>query len=411
MQSIVRKGFRTALIVIAVPIVALLVFISGLFIYVNATARPIHPEPKNVPSVANAGPAPAWAGAVERGREIARAGVSKQNLPGLSVAVGAGGGIVWAEGFGFADLEKRTAVTPATRFRIGDVSIALTSAAAGLLVEKRRLNLDSVIQMYVPEFPEKQWPVTVRELMGHVGGVRNDAGDEEALEESCQRTGDGVTRFAGDRLLFEPGTRFRTSSYGWILVSAAIDAAAHEPFFTFMRTQVFEPLGMSATRPEAWKEAIADRATFYHPRFGGDTRYGPESVREGDHSCFAGAGAFLSTPSDLVRFGLGVSGGTFLQPATVELLQTPQRLTSGETTEYGLGWKLETVSLAGAPAKMAGHGTRRDFIGGSAYLMTFPERGLVVAVTANTAFADVKSIALAISEVFAALNKETRTAR
>ena len=407
MQSIVKKGFRTALIVIAVPVVALLVFISGLLIYVNATATPIHPEPKTVPSVANAGPAAKWAVAAEQARGIARAGVSKQNLPGLSVAVGAGGEIVWAEGFGFADLEKRTSVTPATRFRIGEVSMALTSAAAGLLVEKRRLNLDSVIQMYVPDFPEKQWPVTVRELMGHVGGVRNDAGDEEALEEDCQKTADGVKRFADDKLLFEPGTRFRSSSYGWILVSAAIESAAGEPFFTFMRTQVFEPLAMAATRPEAWKEAIADRATFYFPRFGGDTRYGPESVREGDHTCFAGAGAFLSTPSDLVRFGLAVSGGKLLQPPTVELLQSPQRLTSGETTDYGLGWKLETVQLAGAPAQMAGHGTKPDFIGGTAYLMTFPARGLVVAVTSNTSFADAKSIALGIAEAFAAQGRSS----
>ena len=396
-----KKGLRTALTVAAVPVVAITIFVTGLFVYVNVTAKPIHPEPKNVPSVGNAGPAPAWTNAVEQARQAARTGVSQQNLPGLSVAVGAGGEIVWAEGFGFADLDTRATVTPATRFRIGDVSIPLTSAGAGLLVEKRRLNLDSVIQMYVPEFPEKQWPVTLRELMGHVGGVRTDAGDEEALEETCQRTVDGVKRFADDRLLFEPGTRFRSSSYGWILVSAAIEAAASEPFFTFMRRQVFEPLGMSATRPEAWKEAIADRATFYFPRFGGDTRYGPESVRDGDHACFAGAGAFLSTPSDLVRFGLAVNGGTLLQPATVELLQTPQRLTSGELTDYGLGWRLETIPLAGSPAKMAGHGTKPDFIGGSAYLMTFPERGLVVAVTANTAFADVKSIALGVAQAFA----------
>jgi CubicO group peptidase (beta-lactamase class C family) len=137
------------------------------------------------------------------------------------------------------------------------------------------------------------------------------------------------------------------------------------------------------------------------PQVRGDTRYGPELAREGDHSCFAGAGAFLSTPSDMVRFGMAVGSGKLLQPATVELLQTSQRLTSGDETGYGLGWKIETIPLAGQPTKTAGHGTKPDFIGGTASRLTFPERGLVVAVTSNTSFADTKAIALAIAEAFA----------
>jgi CubicO group peptidase (beta-lactamase class C family) len=184
-----------------------------------------------------------------------------------------------------------------------------------------------------------------------------------------------------------------------------VEAAAREPFFSFMRTQIFERLGMTSTRPDSMTEPIPDRATLYFPRFAGDTRYGPESAREGDHSCFAGAGAFLSTPSDLVRFGQAMSGGKFLQPATVELLQTPQRLTSGEETGSGLGWQVETVSLAGQPTRMAGHGTKKDFIGGTASLMTFPQRKMVVAVTSNISFADTKSIALKVAEAFAAPEK------
>jgi CubicO group peptidase (beta-lactamase class C family) len=307
---------------------------------------------------------------------------------------------VWAEGFGFADLEKRTTVTPETRFRTGDVSDTFTSAAVGLLLEKQRLNLEADIQVYVPEFPEKQWPVNLRQLMGNLAGVQNDAGDEESLEP-CERTLDGLKRFAESPLRFEPGTQFRSSSYGWILVSAAVEAAAKERFFSFMRSQIFDPLEMTATRPDSATEAIPDRATFYFPRFGGNNLYGPELAREGDHSCFAGAGAFLSTPSDMVRFGLAVNGGKLLQPATVETLQTAQRLASGEETGYGLGWKVETVSLAGKPTQMVGHGTKADFIGTTAYLMTLPERAIVVAVTSNTSFADTKSVALKIADAFA----------
>jgi len=396
-----KKRARIWFAVIAVPIGLLVTFISGLYVFMVATARSIHPDPKGVPSVAHSTLLPKWGDAIEQGRQVARAGLAGQNLPGLSVAVGAGNEIVWTEGFGYADLEKRTTVTPETRFRIGDASIALTSAAVGLLLEKHRLNLDAEIQIYVPEFPQKQWPVTLRQVMGHLAGIGNDAGDEEPLLPRCPRTVDGLQRFADRPLRFEPGTQFRPSSYGWILVSAAVEAAAKEPFFSFMRTRIFEPLRMAGTRPYVWTESIPDLPTFYFPRFAGDNRYGPELAREGDQSCFAGAGAFLSTPSDLVRFGIAISSGTVLQPATVELLQTPQQLTSGQQTDYGLGWKLETVPLAGKPTRMAGHGTKVDFIGGTTSLMTFPERGIVVAVTSNVSFADTHSVGLRIAQTFA----------
>jgi serine beta-lactamase-like protein LACTB, mitochondrial len=398
----VSKGRTQTVLALAVLAVGVVIAaIVGLFAYMSVTATPLHPDAHKVPSVTHAAPLPKWADAVEQGRHIARTGLTEQNLPGLSVAVGAGGDIVWAEGFGYADLDERAPVKPEMRFRIGNASIALTSAAVGLLLEKNRLNLDDEIQKYVPEFPKKQWPVTVRQLMGHLAGVRNDAGDEEPLSVRCDRTVDGLQRFAPDPLRFEPGTQYRSSNYGWILVSAAVEAAADGPFFRFMRSQVFEPLGMAATRPYLATETIPDLVTFYFPRFAADTRYGPELAREGDHSCFAGAGAFLSTPSDLVRFGMAINRGKLLQPATVELLQTPQRLTSGQQTDYGLGWKLETVPLAGEPTRMAGHDTKPDFIGGTTSLMTFPERGIVVAVTSNTSFADTKSLALSIAQAFA----------
>jgi CubicO group peptidase (beta-lactamase class C family) len=236
----------------------------------------------------------------------------------------------------------------------------------------------------MPEFPEKQWPVTLRQLMGHLAGVRTDAGDEEPLTVRCERTVEGLQRFAQRSLLFEPGTQYRYSSYGWILVSAAVEAAADEPFFTFMRKQAFEPLGMDDTSADA--EPVPDRAIYYFPRFAADPRYGPQEPTEVDYSCFAGSSAFLSTPSDLVRFGMAINSGKLLQPATVQLLQTPQRLASGQETGYGLGWDLETVALAGEQTRLVGHdGELRD--GMVASFMTFREHGIVVAVTTNISFA------------------------
>lgn len=423
-----RKNILLAVIV--VPPVLLLAFLMTESVYISATKTSLYSASRQVRSVGGSAPSPEWAGAVAQSRQLVRASVAAQNLPGLSVAVGVDGDIVWAEGFGWADIEKQVPVTPGTRFRVADASKALTSAAVGLLLEKDKLHLDDQIQVYVPEFPKKPWPVTLRQLMAQVGGVTTDRGgeaqlsaeadvvdDERRLIGRCKRTVDGLKLddFAQRKLLFEPGTRYRPSSYGWILVSAAVEAAAQEPFFGFMRSQVFEPLGMRDTTVDVSIEAIPDRATFYFPRFDviADivgrfatrepplTRYGPKPTRKGDHSCYAGAGAFLSTPSDLVRFGLAASGTRLLRPATLQLLQTPQRLASGEETGYGLGWEIEKLSLAGQPTRMAGHGSQGDFIGATTYLMTFPERGLVVAAMANISYADTKSIALKIAQTFA----------
>ena len=392
---------QTFLALIVVGVGLLLAAIAGLFVYMSTTATPLHPDPRAVPSTAHAAPSREWAGAVERGRRIMRAGLTEQNLPGLSVAVGVAGDVVWAEGFGWADVENRMPVSPRTRFRIGTASTALTSAAAGLLLEEGRLKLDDEIQTYVPEFPKQQWPVTVRQVMGHMAGVRTDGGDEgPLLSEHCERPVEALRHFGNRSLLFEPGTQYRYSSYGWILMSAAIEAAADEPFLTFMRKQILGPLHMDDTLPDSATDPIPDRATSYFPRFAADPHYGLHLMRPIDYSCYAGAGAFLSTPSDLVRFAAAIDAGKLLQSATVESLQAPQRLASGQQTGYGLGWDLETVSLAGEQTRTAGH--NGDVLGGmTTSFMTFRKRGITVAVTSNISYADTLSLAVKIAQAFA----------
>src|SRR5262245_44264447 len=171
------------LILLVPGLIALAVL--GMWTYMTLTATPLHPNAAEVPSSTAAAPSPKWTEAVAQARQIIRADLTGLNIPGLSVAVAAGGEIVWAEGFGFADLESRVPVATDMKFRIGTASIALTSAAAGLLLEQKRLKLDDEIQTYVPTYPRQKWPVTLRQLMGHVAGVRTDFGDEGPFGERC----------------------------------------------------------------------------------------------------------------------------------------------------------------------------------------------------------------------------------
>jgi len=151
--------------------------------------------------------------------------------------------------------------------------------------------------------------------------------------------------------------------------------------------------------------------TSYYPRFQTDPNYGMHVMRPLDYSCYPG---FQSTPSDLVRFAMAIYSGKLLKPATVELLQAPQVLTSGEETGYGLGWDLKTVTLAGKPTRMIGHDGYAPLIwpqslaGMVASLMTFPEYGMVVAVASNIPYADTPAIGKKIAEAFVEQGK-TRT--
>lgn len=386
-----KKQGWLALAVVVVGI--LLTAALGTYTLMSINDKPLHPDLGKIPAVRDFDPAPRWANAAKQSRTIARQGLAQQNLPGLSVAVGVGGAIVWAEGFGWANLEDKTPVDPETQFRIGHVSVPLTSAAAGRLVEEGRLHLDADIQEYVPAFPVKKWPVTLRDLMGHVAGVIHYRDDEWGDKPSahCGRASDGLQTFARDPLLFEPETRYHYSTYGWVLVSAAIEAAAGQPFFEFMRANVFKPLGMDRTGVDSAGPAPGRATSYFRGNFDNAITTGV------DYSCFAGGGAFLSTPSDLVRFGMGVNG--LLQPETLRRLQSRQLLKSGKETDYGLGWMLDTVDLAGEQTRIAGHSSR-TMEGASTSFWVIPDRGLVVAVASNMSFADMRSIALAIAQAF-----------
>jgi CubicO group peptidase (beta-lactamase class C family) len=122
-------------------------------------------------------------------------------------------------------------------------------------------------------------------------------------------------------------------------------------------------------------------------------------MRDLDYSCYAGSSVFQSTPSDLVRFAIGINSGKLLQASTVKALQTSQRLKSGQDTGYGLGWDLENVTLAGKPTHWVGHDGM--ILGGrAASLMDFPDQGIVVAMTSNTSYADTESLGLKIADAF-----------
>jgi serine beta-lactamase-like protein LACTB, mitochondrial len=352
----------------------------------SARTKPIHESAAAVPSTAPAAPTDRYARPVDESRRLARALVVDDNLPGLSLAVAVDGEIVWAEGFGWSDVESRTPLTPLTRFRLGALSKPLTAVAAALLHDQGRLDLDAPVQRYVPAYPAKQWTVTTRQLMGDVAGVHRIRGDNnDAMPAShCASLDEAVAMLADDPLLFEPGTQHRYSIWGWVLVSAVVEGAAGEPFDRFMVRQVFKPLAMTRT-------VVAETE---------DLDGVAHQGRRPDYSCLAGAGAFVSTPTDLVRLGSAMLKPGLLKANTIAAFQTPTRLVSGADTTYAQGWTVGSIQLADVPARMVSH--RGSPMGGAVSLLTFPDLGLAVAAAAaNGNTSSVNSFAQRVADAFA----------
>ena len=295
-------------------------------------------------------------------------------IPGMQVAVAVNGKLVWSEGFGYADAERKKPVTRETQFRIASVSKPLTATAVALLYEQGKLDLDAPVQRYVPSFPDKGYPITTRQLAGHLAGIRHYKDQEFFLNRRFATVLDGLTIFQDDSLLFPPGTRFSYSSYAWNLVSAVVEGASGDDFLHYMSAHVFRPLGLTHTAPDRSDSLIPGRTQPYDRDSAGSYHIAPAV----DVSYKWAGGGFLSTAEDLVKFGSALLEPRLLKPETLDLLFTSQRTSAGDETGYGIGFFLTTDSLG---HRWAFHGG--GAVGGTAAFGLDRDSRVVVAILTN----------------------------
>jgi serine beta-lactamase-like protein LACTB, mitochondrial len=295
-------------------------------------------------------------------------------VPGLAVAVGRDGKIIWSEGFGFADLEAKKPVTTRTLFRIGSVSKPLTAAGLMLLVEKGKVDLDADILRYVPDFPDKGHSITTRQLAGHLAGIRHYRGNEVYLNRHYASVRESLRIFENDPLLSVPGEKYAYSSYGFNLISAVMETAAGTNFLSYMQSAVWTPLAMTDTMPDDATRVIPQRTRFYKAMPGGGFELEPDV----DNSYKWASGGILSTPEDLVRFGSAHLQPGFLTRDSLDALFTSQKTAGGEKTGYGIGWSIAS-DKPGHRLWLHTGGS----VGGTTLLMIQPDSGLVLAMTAN----------------------------
>lgn len=315
-----------------------------------------------------------YSAAIESARTVLDSVMAAGDIPGLSVAVGIGSEVIWSEGFGYSDLTHDVKVTPLTRFRIGSVSKPFTAAAVAHLVEDGALDLDAPVRTYVPSWPAKRWPVTTRQVAGHIAGIRHYRGMENFSAVPYPTVLSGLEIFEDDSLLTEPGTSYAYSSYGWNLISAVVEGASGDPFLEYMDAMVFGALGMSSTTADRVRPVIPHRTRFY-------VRAEDEGVVNApfvDNSYKWAGGGFLSTPEDMLLFANAHFTPGYLEAETLETLFAPQTLRDGTSIGYGIGWSSSTNEHGEAIVSHTG-----GSVGGTTVLTLNRDNGLIVAIVAN----------------------------
>ncbi len=333
--------------------------------------------------------------AIELGRHLMDSLLQLGQTPGLDIAISIDGEVVWSEGFGFADLEHQLPVIPGvSRFRIGSVSKPLAAAAVGRLIDMGKMDMDQDIETYVPYWPKKNYHFTVKQVAGHIAGIRHYNGDEFMMAKHFSTVEEGIDIFKGDPLLFEPGERFSYSSFGWNLVSAAVEGASGKDFLSFMQKEVFDPLGMTSTCADKNDSIILHRASFYELNPGTVM----VNARYVDNSYKWAGGGFLSTTLDLLKFGEAHIAAEYLSEETLVTLTTPQVLNNGESTGYGVGW------FADGEGEMYRIHHGGGSIGGITDFVVYPELGIVIAILSNSSDTTHGNVLARIVKAFAAEN-------
>jgi CubicO group peptidase (beta-lactamase class C family) len=260
-----------------------------------------------------------------------------QKMPGLSVAV-LHGDFRWSRGFGFADLENEVPARADSSYRMGSVTKPMTAVAVLKLADEGKIDLDAEVQTYVPYFPRKQWPVTIRQLLSHQGGISHyrDYMKEGRIREP-KTTREAIAIFESFDLIAEPGTSYSYTSYGYNLLGAVVESVSGKSYGQYLTENVWKPLGMNATRMDDPRALIPHRVTGYTLDDGVLRR--SEYV---DISSRFGGGGTRSTVDDMIRFIEGLAAGQVLKTETREAAWTPTPTRDRLNTNYGLGFGLES---------------------------------------------------------------------
>jgi CubicO group peptidase (beta-lactamase class C family) len=326
--------------------------------------------------------------AIKRFEQYVEKKMQRDKIPGLSIGF-IKDDFTWARGFGYADLENKVKVKPQSSYRMASVSKTFTAIAVLKLVEDGKIDLDKEVQTYVPYFPKKKWPITVRQLLGHLGGISHYKDyDKEGHFKNHMNTEQALSVFKDFDLVAEPGTKYNYSSYGFNLLGAVVENASGRPFGECITEIVFKPLGMNDSRMDSPEDIIPNRVRGY--RLINGIVKNSEFV---DISSRFAAGGTRSTVIDLLKYGKGVFEKKILKPETWDSVFSSMATREGQSTWYGMGWRVVPIK---GHFSVSHSGSQPET---KTQLLIFPTENFVVAAGANLEQANLSPYVNVLSEL------------
>lgn len=300
--------------------------------------------------------------------------MTQEHAPSVSVAIVKDGKLAWTGAYGFSDLENSVPAKTSTMYRLASISKPITATAVMQLAEVGKLDLDAPIQKYCPAYPAKQWPITARELLGHLAGVRHyKQPDEWMSTHHYASITDSLDFFKVDPLDFEPKTKYQYSTFGFSILGCAVEGASGMKFMDYLQEKVFRPAGMEHIQTDDTFAIIPNRARGYRKTEKGEV----VNTWLADTSNKIPGGGMISTATDLANFAIATMHATLVSQPTLEKVWTSQTTRDGKKTGSGLDWGLgelkghKEVSHSGAQP-----GTSTD-------LVMLPEMNTAVVVMVN----------------------------
>lgn len=312
------------------------------------------------------------------------ASIDQDSEPGLAVGIAIRGVPVYRKGFGLANMELPVLLSPSMRMRIGSTTKHFAALAYLLLCEEGRAGIDDPIGRHVPGLHPASRDVTMRQLMGHVSGLRDAMtmgmmlnGHDAPLTDP--ELVDAYRRI--DDAEFAPGTSWSYNNGGYVLLTAAIEAIAGGPLDDVLRTRIFEPVGMADTMLRRWDTGFVPNSATLH-------FFTPDGfTRDKMGMEISGAGGMVSTMDDMLRWLKHMDAPVVGSAETWRLLKEPQRLNNGRSTGYGFG--LITDTYRGVTTLSHGGGV----VAGNSQMIKVPAAGLDISIATNRA--DVSAADLA----------------
>lgn len=271
-----------------------------------------------------------------------RQAMKEQHIPGIGLAVVRNGGIVKAKGYGLANVELNTRVSPDTVFNAGSISKQFTATAILLLAEEGKLGLDDSIAKYFPEAPPALKAVTIRHLLTHTSGIPDvsDGTDEThgvkgVVDFHREYTEDELARaYLAQPLDSQPGTKWKYCNACYDLLGFLIHRVTGEPYGDFLRERIFAPLGMT-TRVFSYADIIPNRASGYSLVDGAlknAPRWWSQSILSG------AAGGLWMNVLDLAKWDAALYSERIVKRSSLEAMWTPVPLDDGSAYPGGMGW-------------------------------------------------------------------------